>query len=114
MLSFLYGKRAHPIRSATAGLREKDRAAGEVCSQSPWTYDGPLRKSSPAAISSAASLPPPVAGPLLSAAVAFYSVREASTTSDLWRADIDATLFDINYLQPFGFRYIESRNVKTT
>lgn len=66
------------------------------------------------AISSAASLPPPVAGPLLSAAVAFYSVREASTTSDLWRANIDATLFDINYLQPFGFRYIESRNVKTT
>ena len=27
---------------------------------------------------------------------------------------LDATLFDINYLQPFGFRYIESRNVKTT
>ena len=66
------------------------------------------------AISSAASLPPPIAGPLLAAAVAFYSTKEVTTTMELWRANIDATLFDINYCQPFGFRYIESRNVKAT
>ena len=66
------------------------------------------------AISAAASLPPPVAGPFLSAAVAYYGTKEVTTSMDLWRANIDATLFDINYLQPFGFRYIESRNVKTT
>lgn len=66
------------------------------------------------AISSAASLPPPVAGPFLAAAAAYYSTKEVTTNIDLWRAQLDATLFDINYLQPFGFRYIESRNVKAT
>ncbi len=65
-------------------------------------------------ISAAASLPPPIAGPLISAALALYSTKEVTTSMDLWRANLDATLFDINYLQPFGFRYIESRNVKTT
>jgi hypothetical protein len=65
-------------------------------------------------IGAAASLPPPIAGPLISAALALYSTKEATTSIDLWRANLDATLFDINYLQPFGFRYIESRNVKTT
>ena len=65
-------------------------------------------------ISAAASLPPAIAGPLISAAFALYSTREVTTSIDLWRANLDATLFDINYLQPFGFRYIESRNVKTT
>ena len=66
------------------------------------------------AIASAASLPPPIAGPFLAAAAAYYSTKEVTTSMDLWRANIDATLFDINYLQPVGFRYIESRNVKTT
>ena len=65
-------------------------------------------------ISAAASLPPAIAGPLISAAFALYSTKEVTTSIDLWRANLDATLFDINYLQPFGFRYIESRNVKTT
>ena len=67
-----------------------------------------------AAVSAAMALPPPLAAPFFAAAMAFYSTKEVTTTMDLWRANINAPLFDINYCQPFGFRYIESRNVKTT
>lgn len=66
------------------------------------------------AIAGAASLPAPVAGPLLAAAQAYFVVKDIETNLELWKAALDATLFDINYLQPFGYRYIESRNVKAT
>lgn len=66
------------------------------------------------AVAGAAALPAPVAGPLLAAAQAFFVVKDIDTNLELWKAALDATLFDINYLQPFGYRYIESRNVKST
>jgi hypothetical protein len=50
----------------------------------------------------------------LAAAQAFFVVKDVETNLELWKAALDATLFDINYLQPFGHRYIESRNVKST
>ena len=66
------------------------------------------------AIAGAAALPPPVAGPVVAAAQAFFTVKDIETNLELWKAALDATMFDVNYLQPFGYRYIESRNVKAT
>ena len=66
------------------------------------------------AIASAAALPEPLAGPIAAAAQAYFQVQDAKTSIDLWHASLNATIFDINYLQPFGYRYIESRNVKAT
>lgn len=66
------------------------------------------------AIAGAAALPPPIAGPVTAAAQAFFTVKDIETNLELWKAALDATMFDVNYLQPFGYRYIESRNVKAT
>lgn len=66
------------------------------------------------AMTAAASLPLPAATAVASAAQAYFQVKDTMTAIDLWQSQLDATLFDINYLQPFGYRYIESRNVKAT
>jgi len=66
------------------------------------------------AMASAAALPEPLAGPMAAAAMAYFNAQDIKTGIDLWHASLDATVFDINYLQPFGYRYIESRNVKAT
>ena len=66
------------------------------------------------AMASAAALPEPLAGPMAAAAMAYFNAQDIKTSIDLWHASLDATIFDINYLQPFGYRYIESRNVKAT
>jgi len=66
------------------------------------------------AVASAAALPAPAAGPVMAAAQAFFTVKDIQTNLELWKAALDATMLDINYLQPFGYRYIESRNVKAT
>lgn len=66
------------------------------------------------AVAGAAALPPPAAGPILAAAQAFHTTKDIQTNLELWKSALDATMFDINYLQPFGYRYIESRNVKAT
>ena len=66
------------------------------------------------AVAGAGALPPPAAGPIIAAAQAFFAVKDIETNLDLWKAALDATMFDVNYLQPFGYRYLESRNVKAT
>ena len=66
------------------------------------------------AMASAAALPEPAAAAVASAAQAYFQVKDTMTAIDLWQSQLDATMFDINYLQPFGYRYLESRNVKAT
>ena len=67
-----------------------------------------------AAINIAIQLPQPLQGAAISAAWAAYATNVAKQEYNLWQFFIDKALWDINYLQPFGYRYIESRNVKTT
>jgi len=61
-----------------------------------------------------ASLPEPLAGPAAAAAFAVYNGKHLKSNYDMYQLFIDKALWDVNYLQPFGKRYIESRNVKTT
>ena len=67
-----------------------------------------------AAINIALQLPPPLQGAACAAAFAAYNVNVIKTNYNLWQFFIDKALWDINFLEPFGYRYIESRNVKTT
>jgi len=67
-----------------------------------------------AAINIAIQLPQPLQGTAISAAWAAYATSVSKGQYNLWQFFIDKALWDINYLQPFGYRYIESRNVKTT
>lgn len=67
-----------------------------------------------AALSIAGSLPPPLAGPAYAAAFAVYNGKHLKSNYDMYQLFIDKALWEVNYLQPFGNRYIESRNVKTT
>jgi hypothetical protein len=61
-----------------------------------------------------ASLPEPLAGPAAAAAFAVYNGKHLKSNYDMYQLFIDKALWEVNYLQPFGNRYIESRNVKTT
>ena len=47
-------------------------------------------------------------------AVGIFVANDIKTSQQLWQSSIDTSLFEINYLTSFGYRYIESRNVKTT
>ena len=67
-----------------------------------------------AAITIAIQLPMPLQGAAAAAAFTAYNVNVLKTNYSLWQFFIDKALWDINYLEPFGYRYIESRNVKTT
>jgi alpha-D-ribose 1-methylphosphonate 5-triphosphate synthase subunit PhnG len=67
-----------------------------------------------AAINIALQLPSRLQGAAAAAAFASYNVNVLKTNYSLWQFFIDKALWDINYLEPFGYRYIESRNVKTT
>lgn len=66
------------------------------------------------AIQAACALPPFIGGPLAGAAYSLFIASDVKTSMDLWQSSIDTSLFEINYLTSFGYRYIESRNVKTT
>jgi hypothetical protein len=59
-------------------------------------------------------LPAPLAGPAMAAAFAVYNGKHLKSNYDLYQLFIDKAIWDVNYLQPYGKRYIESRNVKTT
>jgi hypothetical protein len=50
----------------------------------------------------------------VTALMAAHKVSMAKRTTELYQFFIDKALWDINYLEPFGYRFIESRNVKTT
>ena len=67
-----------------------------------------------AALTLIASLPEPLAGPAAAAAFAVYNGKHLKSNYDMYQLFIDKALWEVNYLQPFGNRYIESRNVKTT
>ena len=66
------------------------------------------------ALNIACALPPALAGPAIAAAYSIFLGVDISNNVRLWRATIKSALFRINYLSPLGYRYIESRNVKTT
>lgn len=65
-------------------------------------------------VQAACALPPFLGGPLAAAAYSVFIANDVKTSMQLWQATTDTALFEINYLTPFGYRYIESRNVKTT
>ena len=67
-----------------------------------------------AAYTLAASLPEQLAGPACAAAFAVYNGKHLKSNYDMYQLFIDKAIWDVNYLQPYGKRYIESRNVKTT
>jgi len=67
-----------------------------------------------AALNIAIALPQPLQGVAVNAAFAALNVKHIKSNYDMWQFFIDKTLWEINHLQPFGYRYIESRNVKTT
>ena len=67
-----------------------------------------------AATNIAMQLPSRLQGAASAAAFAAYNVSTLKTNYSLYQFFIDKALWDINYLEPFGYRYIESRNVKTT
>lgn len=43
-----------------------------------------------------------------------HTTNVLKTNYDLWQFFVDKALWDVNYTQPFGYRYIESRNVRAT
>ena len=67
-----------------------------------------------AAINIAMALPGPLQGAAISAAFAAYFASIGKTQYSMYQFFINKALWDINYLEPYGYRYIESRNVKTT
>jgi hypothetical protein len=67
-----------------------------------------------AAYALAASLPEQFAGPACAAAFAVYNGKHLKSNYEMYQLFIDKAIWDVNYLQPYGKRYIESRNVKTT
>jgi len=67
-----------------------------------------------AAMSIIASLPEGLAGPAAAAAFAVYNGKHLKSNYDMYQLFIDKAIWEVNYLQPYGKRYIESRNVKTT
>jgi hypothetical protein len=67
-----------------------------------------------AAINAAMQLPPPLQGAAIAVSFAAYSTSILKTNYTLWQFFVDKALWDVNYTQPFGYRYIESRNVRAT
>ena len=67
-----------------------------------------------ASINIAMALPQPLAGAAVQAAFAAYFASIGKTQYSMYQFFINKALWDINYLEPYGYRYIESRNVKTT
>ena len=66
------------------------------------------------ALNIACAVPAPIGGPIAAAAFALFVTSDVKTSMQLWQSSIDTSLFEINYLTSFGYRYIESRNVKAT
>ena len=66
------------------------------------------------AINIACAVPPVIGGPIAAGAYALFVAGDIKTSMQLWQSSIDTSLFEVNYLTSFGYRYIESRNVKTT
>ena len=68
-----------------------------------------------AALAGAVSLPAPAAGAAVGALTAGNTIRMLiQVWAPYFQARIGKFLWEVNHLQPFGYRYIESRNVKTT
>ncbi len=66
------------------------------------------------AVNAAMQLPPPLQGAAIAVSYAAHTTNVLKTNYDLWQFFVDKALWDVNYTQPFGYRYIESRNVRTT
>jgi hypothetical protein len=66
------------------------------------------------ALNIACAVPPVIGGPIAAGAYALFVAGDIKTSQQLWQSSIDTSLFEINYLTSFGYRYIESHNVKTT
>tara|TARA_R110002124_G_scaffold161429_3_gene328715 strand:- start:1097 stop:2101 length:1005 start_codon:yes stop_codon:yes gene_type:complete len=66
------------------------------------------------AVNAAMQLPPPLQGAAIAVAYAAHTTNVLKTNYNLWQFFVDKALWDVNYTQPFGYRYIESRNVRTT
>lgn len=68
-----------------------------------------------AGIAGAMALPAPSSGASASALVAANTIRMlVQVWSPYYQARLGKFLWEVNHLQPFGYRYIESRNVKAT
>ena len=66
------------------------------------------------AVNAAMQLPPPIQGAAIAVAFAGHTTNVLKTNYNLWQFFVDKALWDVNYTQPFGYRYIESRNVRAT
>jgi len=66
------------------------------------------------AVNAAMQLPPPIQGAAIAVAFAAHTTNVLKTNYTLWQFFVDKALWDVNYTQPFGYRYIESRNVRAT
>ena len=66
------------------------------------------------AVNAAMQLPPPLQGAAIAVAFAGHTANVLKTNYTLWQFFVDKALWDVNYTQPFGYRYIESRNVRAT
>ena len=66
------------------------------------------------AVNAAMQLPPPIQGAAIAVAYAGHTTNVLKTNYNLWQFFVDKALWDVNYTQPFGYRYIESRNVRAT
>lgn len=68
-----------------------------------------------AALGPAVALPKPADGAAVGALATVNTVRMLTQVwSPYYEARLSKFLWEVNHLQPFGYRYIESRNVKTT
>ncbi len=68
-----------------------------------------------AALAGAVSLPAPAAGAAVGALTTANTIRMlVQVWTPYYQARLGKFLWEVNHLQPFGYRYIESRNVKTT
>ena len=66
------------------------------------------------AVNAAMQLPPPIQGAAIAVAYAGHTTNVLKTNYNLWQFFVEKALWDVNYTQPFGYRYIESRNVRAT
>jgi hypothetical protein len=66
------------------------------------------------AVNAAMQLPPPIQGAAIAVAFTAHTANVLKTNYNLWQFFVEKALWDVNYTRPFGYRYIESRNVRAT
>jgi hypothetical protein len=59
-------------------------------------------------------LPPPIQGAAIAVAFTAHTANVLKTNYNLWQFFVEKALWDVNYTRSFGYRYIESRNVRAT